>query len=93
MPEEYVLQPVTSKLPHYNDFTEEHADLHQQAKREWWETFEAFQRLLRAASRAAVDRNRLTHQHIQKYFCSGEFNPFTLKSDQFQISPAASQEI
>ena len=71
VPTEYVLQPITTKLPYYSDFTKENEEMHKNAKRQWWQTFEAFQRLFRATVRIAGDRGRLTEKEMHKYFCSG----------------------
>ena len=64
VPPQYLLQPITSLLPHYRDY--ENEDLQTKASTDWWTAFERMQVVLRAAADAAleeIDR--------QKYYMSG----------------------
>ena len=65
VPSVYVLQPITVHLPHFNDNSDE--DKRREARKAWWEQFDAIQVILRqAASKTLGTRD------AAKYFISGK---------------------
>lgn len=64
IPAQYLLQPITSLLPHYRDYANE--ELRKKASADWWTAFERMQVVLRAAADAALDE---VDRH--KYYMSG----------------------
>ena len=64
IPAQYLLQPITSLLPHYRDFANE--ELRKKASADWWTAFERMQVVLRAAADAALEE---VDRH--KYYMSG----------------------
>ncbi|EDO31117.1 predicted protein, partial [Nematostella vectensis] len=70
LPAEYVLQPVTAKLPYYNDMREEVHDKYSQQREEWWKISVTFQRVLRISAHVAGRRGKLTEEQVHKYYKS-----------------------
>ena len=66
VPAQYLLQPITSLLPHYRNYTDD--KLRKKASAEWWTAFEKMQVVLRAAADKALDSNA-NERH--KYYMSG----------------------
>lgn len=64
-PAQYLLQPITSLLPHYRDY--ENNELRKKASADWWEAFERMQVVLRMAADKALDEEIERH----KYYMSG----------------------
>jgi len=64
VPPQYLLQPITSLLPHYRDY--ENEDLRKKASADWWTAFERMQVVLRAAADAALEK-----VDRKKYYMSG----------------------
>ena len=64
IPARYLLQPVTSLLPHYRDYANE--QLRKKASADWWTAFERMQVVLRAAADVALEE---VDRH--KYYMSG----------------------
>ena len=64
IPAQYLLQPITSLLPHYRDYANE--ELRKKASADWWTAFERMQVVLRAAADAALEE---VDRH--KYYMSG----------------------
>lgn len=64
VPAQYLLQPITSLLPHYRDYANE--ELRKKASVEWWTAFERMQVILRAAA-----DNALEEAERHKYYMSG----------------------
>ena len=65
MPAEYLLQPITSLLPHYRDYGND--ELRKKASSDWWTAFERMQVVLRLAADKALDKTKERH----KYYMSG----------------------
>ena len=66
VPAQYVLQPITSLLPHYRDY--ENNELRKKASGDWWAAFERMQVVFRMAADKALDNNSERH----KYYMSGK---------------------
>ena len=67
VPANYVLQSISSLLPHFNNHSSS-AEERSKASNEWWTAFERMQVVLRsAASKALTDASE-----IRKYFVSGK---------------------
>ena len=64
VPAHFLLQPITSILPHYRDH--ENPELRKKASGEWWAAFERMQVVLRQAADQVLPKNER-----QKYFMSG----------------------
>ena len=64
VPAQYLLQPITSLLPHYRDYAND--ELRKKASAEWWTAFERMQVVLRKAADIALDE---VDRH--KYHMSG----------------------
>lgn len=64
VPAEYMLQPITSLLPHYRDYAND--ELRKKASADWWNAFERMQVILRSAADKALDK-----KERHKYFMSG----------------------
>ena len=67
VPAQYLLQPITSLLPHYRDY--ENNDLRKNASADWWTAFERMQVVLRMAADKGLDKESERH----KYYMSGLF--------------------
>ena len=65
VPAEYLLQPITSLLPHYRDYAND--ELRKKASADWWTAFERMQIVLRLAADKALDKQKERH----KYYMSG----------------------
>ena len=65
VPAQYLLQPITSLLPHYRDYANE--ELRKKASADWWTAFERMQVVLREAADKALDEKSERH----KYHMSG----------------------
>ena len=65
VPAQYLLQPITSLLPHYRDY--ENSELRKKASADWWAAFERMQVVLRMAADKALTKNSERH----KYYMSG----------------------
>ena len=65
VPAQYLLQPITSLLPHYRDYANEES--RKKASAEWWTAFERMQVVLRAAADKALKNESERH----KYYMSG----------------------
>lgn len=65
VPAEYLLQPITSLLPHYRDYAND--ELRKKASADWWTAFERMQIVLRLAADKALDNKKERH----KYYMSG----------------------
>ena len=69
VPPVHVLQPITTKLKHFNN--EDNPDLQRTDRSKWWQVFETLQRTLQlAATKAKTDGVFDKHQ-MHKYFQSG----------------------
>lgn len=66
VPVQYLLQPITSLLPHYRDYANE--ELRKKASADWWTAFERMQVVLRMAANKALDKQSERH----KYYMSGK---------------------
>ena len=66
VPAQYLLQPITSLLPHYRDYANE--ELRKKASSDWWTAFERMQVVLRMAADKALDKQSERH----KYYMSGK---------------------
>lgn len=64
VPAEYLLQPITSLLPHYRDYAND--ELRKKASSDWWTAFERMQVVLRLAADKALDK-----KERHKYYMSG----------------------
>lgn len=64
VPAEYMLQPITSLLPHYRDYAND--ELRKKASADWWNAFERMQVILRSAADKALDK-----KERHKYYMSG----------------------
>lgn len=81
VPPVYVLQPISSRLPHYNDLRD--LELRSEARGKWWAAYER----LHVIMRRAADKV-LTKDERRKFYMSGESVIASLsKSDQYFISP------
>ena len=65
VPAQYLLQPITSLLPHYRDY--ENNELRKKASADWWKAFERMQIVLRRAADKVLDNESARH----KYHMSG----------------------
>ena len=65
VPAQYLLQPITSLLPHYRDYANE--ELRKKASADWWTAFERMQVVLRMAADKALNKQSQRH----KYYMSG----------------------
>ena len=65
VPALFLLQPITSILPHYRD--RENPELRKKASGDWWAAFERMQVVLRQAADQVLPKNER-----QKYFMSGK---------------------
>ena len=63
-PAQYLLQPITSLLPHYRDYVNN--ELRKKASADWWAAFERMQVVLRTAA-----DHILEEEERQKYYMSG----------------------
>ena len=70
VPPVYVLQPITVHLPHFNDNID--VEKRREARKEWWEQFEAMQVILRQAA-----STKLSEIDAAKYFISGKIRNAT----------------
>ena len=66
VPAMYILQPIRSILPNYNN-RDVSAEARSKASSEWWSAFEAMQLILREASKKALK----DQEEIDKYCISG----------------------
>ena len=73
VPAQYLLQPITSQLPHYRDYANE--ELRKKASADWWTAFERMQVVLRMAADKALDKQSERH----KYYMSGK--RFTISAE------------
>ena len=62
VPAQYMLQPITSLLPHYRDYANE--DLRKKASAEWWTAFERMQVILRAAANISLEEAERHKYHM-----------------------------
>ena len=63
VPTQYLLQPITSLLPHYRNY--ENNELRKKASSDWWAAFEKMQVVLRMAADKALDKNDERHKYYQ----------------------------
>ncbi|XP_022788384.1 NACHT domain- and WD repeat-containing protein 1-like [Stylophora pistillata] len=61
VPAQYLLQPITSLLPHYRDYANEES--RKKASAEWWTAFERMQVILRVAADKALDNEAERHKY------------------------------
>ena len=66
VPAQYLLQPITSLLPHYRDYANE--EVRKKASSDWWTAFERMQVVLRMAADKALNKQSERH----KYYMSGK---------------------
>ena len=69
VPAQYLLQPITSQLPHYRDSENEEA--RKKASADWWAAFETMQVALRTAADKVLDE-----KERHKYHMSGNRNSY-----------------
>ena len=65
VPAHYLLQPITSVLPHYRNY--ENLELRKKASGEWWAAFERMQVVLREAADHVLSKD-----DRQKFYMSGK---------------------
>ncbi|XP_068701494.1 protein qui-1-like [Montipora foliosa] len=61
VPAQYLLQPITSQLPHYRDY--ENEELRKKASSDWWTAFERMQVVLRTAAEKGLDKESNRHKY------------------------------
>ncbi|XP_068719523.1 NACHT domain- and WD repeat-containing protein 1-like [Montipora capricornis] len=61
VPAQYLLQPITSLLPHYRDY--ENNELRKKASADWWKAFERMQIVLRRAADKVLDKESARHKY------------------------------
>ena len=71
VPSNYVLQPISSLLPHYNNQSSSAED-RSKASNEWWTALESMQVILRNAASKALTNISET----RKYYVSGKLRIF-----------------
>ena len=69
VPTVYLLQPITTHLPNYNNTKE--PELSRKDRKEWWDTFSHLQRIFRTTAKEAIERQLLGIEEIDKYYISG----------------------
>ena len=62
VPAQYLLQPITSLLPHYRNY--ENNDFRKKASAEWWTAFERMQIVLRKAADKALEKDDRHRYHM-----------------------------
>ena len=70
VPAQYLLQPITSLLPHYRDH--QNNELRKKASSDWWMAFERMQVVFRMAADKVLDKKSARH----KYHMSGKTSYF-----------------
>ena len=86
VPPVYVLQPISSRLPRYNDLRD--LELRKEARGKWWAAYERLHVIIRRAADKV-----LTKDERRKFYMSGEplisffVNVLRFKGDQHCISP------
>lgn len=66
VPPVYVLQPISSRLPRYNEVRD--PDLRSEARGKWWAAYERLHAIMRQAADKA-----LTKDERRKFYMSGDF--------------------
>jgi len=69
VPPVYILQPISTFLPHFNDPGK--PILQKEHRANWWKLFEEFQELFRVAALKASEKGMLQEKEVLKYFISG----------------------
>ncbi|XP_032238906.2 NACHT domain- and WD repeat-containing protein 1 [Nematostella vectensis] len=62
VPPEYILQPISSRLPHFRDA--EHAQLRRDASDKWWAAYERIHGILRVAADKALSESAARKYHM-----------------------------
>lgn len=62
VPSQYLLQPITSRLPQYRD--PENEEARKKASADWWTTFERMQIVLRTAADKVFDEDERLKYHM-----------------------------
>lgn len=69
VPAQYLLQPITSLLPHYRD--PQNNEFRKKASSDWWMAFERMQVVLRMAADKVLDEQSARHKyHMSGKHCS-----------------------
>ncbi|KAK6467567.1 NACHT domain- and WD repeat-containing protein 1 [Huso huso] len=70
VPPAYILQPITTHLPHYSDTRPESRPQHQHDVATWWSTETKLSRLLRAAAVQAEKEGEFSREQRHRFFKS-----------------------
>ncbi|MGH0155660.1 UNVERIFIED_CONTAM: hypothetical protein FKN15_029443 [Acipenser sinensis] len=70
VPPAYILQPITTHLPHYSDTRPESRPQHQHDVATWWSTETQLSRLLRAAAVQAEKEGEFSREQRHRFFKS-----------------------
>ncbi|XP_070570769.1 NACHT domain- and WD repeat-containing protein 1-like isoform X2 [Ptychodera flava] len=70
VPEEYVLQPITTYLKHFNNEDEEFSDLRMQDRQKWWQVLQTLQTLLKMAADTAIKTGVYDEEKVEALFIS-----------------------
>ncbi|XP_077997560.1 NACHT domain- and WD repeat-containing protein 1-like [Glandiceps talaboti] len=70
VPAEYILQPITNKLPHFNNDDPNYCDLRNEHQSKWWDTHSVLRNLLRSAADLAVEKEMYSKDEIEPLYLS-----------------------